>query len=110
MKTFGEQKNCALDRIKPYQRPKLSDPACGRRGLQSERDGQVRWSAWLAGVLVTLILLPAVSINKPKRTSEISNVLGSVQWGYANKQIKVCCNVLFVAIYSADSNQWNLVC
>jgi hypothetical protein len=24
MKTFGEQKNCALDRFKPYQRPKLS--------------------------------------------------------------------------------------
>src|SRR5438093_236539 len=25
MNTFGEQKNCTLDRIKPYQRPKLSD-------------------------------------------------------------------------------------
>jgi hypothetical protein len=24
MKTFGAQKNCALDRFKPYQRPKLS--------------------------------------------------------------------------------------
>jgi hypothetical protein len=27
MKIFGEQKNRTLDKFKPYQRPKLSDPA-----------------------------------------------------------------------------------
>ena len=29
------------------ERPKLSDPAHGTRGLQPERDGRVRCSAWL---------------------------------------------------------------
>jgi len=32
------------------ERPKLSDPARGTRGLQPERDGRVRWSAWLGCV------------------------------------------------------------
>ena len=35
------------------ERPKLSDPAHGTRGLQPERDGRVRCSAWL-GVAVRL--------------------------------------------------------
>jgi len=39
--------NCALDRFKPYQRPKLSDPAHEGVRLQPERDGRVRCSAWL---------------------------------------------------------------
>jgi hypothetical protein len=47
MKTFGEQKHCALDRFKPYQRPKLSDPAHEGARLQPGRDGRVRCSAWL---------------------------------------------------------------
>jgi hypothetical protein len=29
------------------ERPKLSDPARGTRGLQPERTGRVRCSAWL---------------------------------------------------------------
>ena len=47
MKIFGEQRNCLLDIFKPYQRPKLSDPARERVRLQPERDGRVRCSAWL---------------------------------------------------------------
>jgi len=35
MKTFGEQKNCALDRFKPYQRNKLS-----HRGLKSMKNNK----------------------------------------------------------------------
>jgi hypothetical protein len=42
MKFFGEQMNCALDSFKPYQRPRLSDAAHEKRGLQPQRDG--RWS------------------------------------------------------------------
>jgi len=31
--------------------PKLSDPAHGTRGLQPQRDGRVRCSTWLGGIL-----------------------------------------------------------
>jgi len=34
MKLFGKQKHCPLDSFKPYQRPKLSDPAHGTPRLQ----------------------------------------------------------------------------
>src|ERR1051325_4802503 len=47
MNLFGEQKNCLLDTFKPYQRPKLSDPAHGRQRLQPRRSRRVRCSAWL---------------------------------------------------------------
>ncbi len=35
--------------IGPAERPKLSDPARGRHGLQPERDGRFRCSAWVLG-------------------------------------------------------------
>ena len=38
----GAQKNCPLDSFKPYQRPKLSDPAHEGVRLQPRRDGRVR--------------------------------------------------------------------
>jgi hypothetical protein len=57
VKDFGKQTNCPLDNFKPYQRPKLSDPAHGTLRLQPERDGRVRCSAWLADVLIFLCLL-----------------------------------------------------
>jgi hypothetical protein len=40
------------------ERPKLSDPARGRRGLQPERDGRVRCSAWLGGTALMINLSP----------------------------------------------------
>src|SRR2546421_11497106 len=42
-----ERMMLCCERIRCRQRPKLSDPANGTRELQSERDGWVRWSAWL---------------------------------------------------------------
>lgn len=42
------------DVLKFAERPKLSDPAHGSRGLQPERGGRVRCSAWLSRVLLTL--------------------------------------------------------
>ena len=51
MKIFGAQTGCLLDNFKPYQRPKLSDPAHGTPRLQPERDGRVRCSAWLCATV-----------------------------------------------------------
>lgn len=58
MKTFGAQKHCALDRFKPYQRPKLSH--AGKEAVmppepsrQTEGATRVGCSAWLAVVYVT---------------------------------------------------------
>jgi len=42
MKISGAQENCLLDEFKPYQRPKLSDPAHEGVRLQPRRDGRVR--------------------------------------------------------------------
>src|ERR1041385_4140896 len=50
-KLFGEQKNCLLDTFKPYQRPKLSDPAHGTPRWQPRRSRRVRCSAWLARII-----------------------------------------------------------
>jgi hypothetical protein len=63
---FTQEKHMAM--VRPYlawrfsltgvslqpQRPKLSDPASGTRGLQPQRDGRVRCSAWLgvAGIVI----------------------------------------------------------
>ena len=49
MKNFGKQSYYLLDIFKPYQRPKLSDPAHEGIRLQPGRDGRVRCSAWLGG-------------------------------------------------------------
>src|SRR5258706_8071012 len=48
MKTnFRKVDYCPLDIIKPYKRPKLSDPAHGTQRLQPRRSRRVRCSAWL---------------------------------------------------------------
>jgi hypothetical protein len=51
-KISGAQNHCTLDNFKPYQRPKLSDPAHGMPRLQPRRDGRVRWSALLGDDLM----------------------------------------------------------
>src|ERR1043166_2924122 len=46
----GKSFHVAFEPNAPWaaQRPKLSGPARGTRGMKPERDGRVRWSAWLA--------------------------------------------------------------
>src|SRR5829696_4521207 len=49
MKLLGKHEHCLLDSFKPYQRPKLSDPAHGTQRLQPRRSRRIRCSAWLLG-------------------------------------------------------------
>src|SRR5260221_9804705 len=62
---------------RPYQRPKLSDSARGARGLQPERDGRVRWSAWLGLVwfIFTEQFAHAANVGKQALSGQVASVV-----------------------------------
>src|SRR5882672_2817582 len=52
-----------------------SDPACGTLGLQPQRDGRVRCSAWLGGVGSTLNLIQKTPHLLARRERPLRNLM-----------------------------------